>query len=561
MNPSSHLNPIDNIQGGLLTRDFSLLRWKLVSALIAALVLAPLVVIFFFIFSPSDGVWDHLVDTVLLELLANTFFLVLGVGIGTSVLGVSLAWLTVTCEFPGRKFFDWALVLPLALPAYVTAFVLIGLLDFSGPVQSQLREWFGTSLPWFPKIRSTGGVILVMTMAFYPYVYLLSRNAFLTQGRQGIEAAQSLGRNQVSGFFRVALPMARPWIVAGLMLALMETLADFGTVSIFNYDTFTTGIYKAWFGMFSLSAAAQLSSILVLIVFLMLLLEQRLRFRARYSQVEKQGFSLIRLQLHGARQWGVFCYLGFILSIAFVIPFFQLILWAMEVFQRDLDTRYFGFLTHSILLGAIAALLTTACALVLVYTHRLSKSIGTAIMVRLATLGYALPGAVLAIGGMILVTWLDHQLIAGTEALLNIQTGFFITGTLFAMLLAYLARFLVVAHSPVESALQRVTISIDEAAHSLGISGLRMLKGIHFPILRSGIFTALVLVFVDVMKEMPITLMTRPFGWDTLAVRIFEMTSEGEWERAALPSVALVLTGLIPVILLSKQSSQNPYKG
>ena len=538
-------------------RDFSILPWKLGSALIAGLVLAPLMVIFFFIFSPSDEVWIHLVDTVLLELLVNTFWLLLGVGIGTSVLGISLAWLTVTCEFPGRKFFDWALVLPLALPAYVTAFVLIGLLDFSGPVQSHLREWFGTALPWFPNIRSTGGVILVMTVAFYPYVYLLSRNAFLTQGRRGIEAAQSLGRSQASGFFHVALPMARPWIVAGLMLALMETLADFGTVSTFNYDTFTTAIYKAWFGMFSLSAAAQLSSILVVIVFLMLLLEQRLRFRARYSQIEKLGFSLIRVKLRGARQWWVFCYLGSILSFAFILPFFQLILWAMEVFQRDFDARYLGFLTHSVLLGAIAAILTTGCALVLVYTNRLSKTIGTDIMVRLATLGYALPGAVLAIGGMILVSWIDHQLIAGTETLLGVKTGFFITGTLFAILLAYLARFLVVAHSPVESAIQRVTPSIDEASRSLGVSGLRMFKKVHFPILQSGIFTAVVLVFVDVMKEMPITLMTRPFGWDTLAVRIFEMTSEGEWERAALPAVALVLAGLVPVIMLTKQASKS----
>jgi iron(III) transport system permease protein len=534
-----------------------LARWQLAATFIAGLVLAPLVVVLSSLFSPADGVWRHLVETVLLELLINTFWLVLGVGIGTSVLGISLAWLTVICEFPGRKLFDWALVLPLAIPAYVIAFVSIGLLDFTGPIQTFLRAWLGAEDVWFPKIRSTGGVIVVMTLAFYPYVYLLARNAFMTQGRRGIEAAQSLGHSQWSAFFRVALPMARPWIIAGLMLALMETLADFGAVSTFNYDTFTTAIYKAWFGLFSLPAAAQLSSILVLIVFVFLLVEQQLRTRSRYVQAEKQSVPNDRIILRGARGWLAFAYLLLVLSVAFLIPVVQLSIWAFDVFAQDLDGRYFGFVHHSILLGGMAALLTTACALVLIYTIRLSNNLWTRIMVRLATLGYALPGAVLAVGGIILVSWVDHQLIAWAKALFNLEIGLFITGTLFAILLAYLARFLVVAHSPIDSAMQRITPSIDETSRSLSLSGMAMLRRVHLPMLRGGVLTAAILVFVDVMKEMPITLMTRPFGWDTLAVRIFEMTSEGEWERAALPAVALVLTGLIPIILLTRQASQN----
>ena len=532
-------------------------RWKLAAGLIATLVLAPLMVVLFSLFSPSDGVWEHLVETILRELLINTFWLVMGVGFGVGVLGVTLAWLTTTCNFPGRKFFDWALVLPLAVPAYVIAFVAIGLLDFTGPIQTSLRNWFGAENVWFPRIRSTGGVILVMTLSFYPYVYLLARNAFLTQGRRGIEAAQALGHNQWSAFFRVALPMARPWIVGGLMLALMETLADFGAVSIFNYDTFTTGIYKAWFGMFSLPAAAQLSSVLVLIVFVFLLVEQQLRFKARYVQVDKQGGGDVRIPLRGIHGALAFAFSAMVLSAAFVIPVSQLVVWAYGVMGEDLESRYIGFLSHSILLGALAALLTMGCALVLVYTSRLSNGFGTRLMVRLATLGYALPGAVLAVGGIILVTWVDNQLVGWIETLFNIKIGFFITGTLFAMLLAYLARFLVVAHSPVDSAIQRITPSTDETARSLGLSGLAMLRRVHLPMIRGGLLTAAVLVFVDVMKEMPITLMTRPFGWDTLAVRIFEMTSEGQWEKAALPAVALVLAGLLPVIILTKQSSRN----
>ena len=558
MRTANHPFFADRIRRVLQTGGSLLGRWQLATTFIAALVLAPLLVVLASLFTPADEVWEHLVQTVLLELLTNTFWLVLGVGFGTGILGVSLAWLTATCEFPGRKIFDWALVLPLAIPAYVIAFVAIGLLEFTGPVQTHLREWTNTSQFWFPRIRSTGGIILVMTLAFYPYVYLLSRNAFLTQGRRRMEeVARSLGHSPWGAFFRVALPMARPWIIGGLMLALMETLADFGTVATFNYDTFTTGIYKAWFGMFSLPAAAQLSSILVLIVFVMLLLEQTLRSRSRFTPMARQGVPDERVTLRNVRAWLASIYCAVVLTVAFLIPVVQLTLWTHDVFRDDFDLRYFGFVGHSILLGAMAALLTTTCALVLVYTQRLSSHLWTRSMVRLATLGYALPGAVLAVGGIILATWVDRQLIAWARDWIGLDLGLFITGTLFTILLAYLARFLAVAHSPMDSAMQRITPSVDEASRCLGLGGLAMLRRVHLPMLRGGILTAAVLVFVDVMKEMPITLMTRSFGWDTLAVRIFEMTSEGQWERAALPAVTLVLTGFIPVMLLTREAGRN----
>ncbi len=261
----------------------------------------------------------HFVQTSLVTLLINTFWLMLGVAFGTAFLGVSLAWLTAACDFPGRKWLDWALMLPLSLPPYVVAFVSIGLLDFTGPVQTQLRSWLGVEQLWFPRIRSTAGVIAVMTLTLYPYVYMLARNAFLTQGRRAIEAAQSLGQGRFRGFLTVALPMARPWIAGGLALVLMETLADFGTVSIFNYDTFTTAIYKAWFGLFSLSAAAQLASLLVLIVFIVLLIEQRSRSRQRFSQAGRSSVA-DRISLQGAQGWIAFAYAMSILCIAFIIP-------------------------------------------------------------------------------------------------------------------------------------------------------------------------------------------------------------------------------------------------
>ena len=528
--------------------------WRLIPFLVAALVLIPIGTILSSFFAPTSDIWQHLVETTLLSLLINTFWLALGVVSGTTLLGVSLAWLTAVCEFPGRKLFSWALLLPLAVPAYVTAFVVLGLFDFTGPVQSAFRSWLGPDA-WFPEVRGRMGVITVMVLAFYPYVYLLARNAFLTQGKRSLEASQSLGLNRTQGFFRVALPMARPWIAGGVMLALMETLADFGTVAVFNYDTFTTAIYKAWFGMFSLPAASQLASLLLVIVFALIVMEQQIRIRMRYAEV-KQSARADRIALSGWRSVTATALASGTLFFAFLLPIGQLIIWAANSLVQDLDSRYLGFLWHSLLLSTLAALLTCTVALLLVYATRRHPDAATRNAVRIATLGYALPGTVLAVGMFVPLASLDNWIGEVTLQLFQIETGLMIQGTLVIMLLAYLTRFLAVSHSPIDSAMQRITSSIDEASMSMGINGWMMLRRVHLPILKSGIFTAGALVFVDVMKEMPITLMTRPFGWDTLSVRIFEMTSEGAWEQAALPAVALVISGLIPIILFMRQTEK-----
>jgi iron(III) transport system permease protein len=528
--------------------------WRLVPFLVAALVLIPIGTILSSFFAPTSDIWQHLVETTLLSLLINTFWLALGVVSGTALLGVSLAWLTAVCEFPGRKLFSWALLLPLAVPAYVTAFVVLGLFDFTGPVQSAFRSWLGPDA-WFPEVRGRMGVITVMVLAFYPYVYLLARNAFLTQGKRSLEASQSLGLNRTQGFFRVALPMARPWIAGGVMLALMETLADFGTVAVFNYDTFTTAIYKAWFGMFSLPAASQLASLLLVIVFALIVMEQQIRIRMRYAEV-KQSARSDRIALSGWRSATATALASGSLFFAFLLPIGQLVIWAANSLVQDLDSRYLDFLWHSLLLSTLAALLTCTVALLLVYATRRHPDAATRNAVRIATLGYALPGTVLAVGMFVPLASLDNWIGEVTLQLFQIETGLMIQGTLAIMLLAYLTRFLAVSHSPIDSAMQRITSSIDEASMSMGINGWMMLRRVHLPILKSGIFTAGALVFVDVMKEMPITLMTRPFGWDTLSVRIFEMTSEGAWEQAALPAVALVISGLIPIILFMRQTEK-----
>ena len=519
---------------------------------IALLIVIPLTVVLASLLSPEKEIWRHLAEHVLPELLANTFKMVIGVAAGVTLLGVSLAWLTAACDFPGRRFFSWALLLPLAVPSYVTAFVFVAWLDFTGPLQSWLRANFGGSA-WFPPVRSGGGVVLVMTLALYPYVFLLARNAFLTQGRRALEAARSLGCSRTEGFFRVALPMARPWIAGGLMLALMETLADFGTVSVFNFDTFTTAIYKTWFGMFSLTGASQLASVLVMLVFAFILLEQLSRSRLRYTQAGRHSLA-VRIPLRSWRGWLALSFATAVLLIAFILPVGQLLLWSARVFARDFDDRYISFLWHSLLLGGIAAILTTGCALTLAYVQRRHADPWTRGAVRIATLGYAVPGPVLAVGIFVPLAWLDNQIVHLGKSLFGTDPGLILQGTLLVMLPAYLTRFLAVGFNPVESAMQRVTRSLDEAARTLGVAGLRMLRRVHLPILRGGLLTAAALVFVDVMKEMPITLMTRPFGWDTLAVRIFEMTSEGEWERAALPAVALMLAGLLPIALLVRQA-------
>jgi iron(III) transport system permease protein len=524
--------------------------WRVSAALIALLVALPIVLVLSAWLQPQPEVWRHLADTVLAELLRNTAVLMLGVGLGVVIVGVGLAWLTVMYEFPGRGLFEWALVLPLAMPAYVLAFVAVGLFDFSGPVQTGLRALLGAETLWFPPIRSQGGVIAVLTLAFYPYVYMLARAAFMSQGHAMLESGRVLGLSAWGAFRRVALPMARPAIAAGTALALMEALADFGAVTVFNYDTFTTAIYKAWFGLFNLPAAAQLASLLLLFVGLALYAERRARGQARYHAGNRRGREP-RYRLKGWRAAAAFSVAALVLGAAFVLPVAQLLVWAVRTGWQDLDSRYFDFLLHTVTLGAAAALITVMIGLLIAYVRRTWSTPLTRALAQFATLGYALPGSVLAVGSMLLFVWLDRLLSSDTQ----ISHGVALGSGLAALLFAYVVRFLAVSYGPLDSALERIRPSIALAARSLGASQRELLWRVYLPILRPGLLSAALLVLVEVMKEMPATLLLRPFGWDTLALRIFEMTSEGEWERAALPALTLVLVGLLPVALLVRRSA------
>jgi iron(III) transport system permease protein len=530
-------------------------RGVLWAVLLCVPALLPLFVVAHAALTPETEVWTHLARYVLPEVIGNTVSLVIGVALVSGVLGTGLAWLTAMCEFPGRRFFDWALLLPLAIPAYVLAFVAVGFLDFSGPLQTWLRNTLGSSA-WVPPIRSTGGVIIVLSLTLYPYVYLLARSAFITQGRCALEAAQILGIGRIAAAWRVAFPMARPWIAAGVALACMESLADFGAVSVFNYNTFTTAIYRAWFGMFSVSAALELAGVLMLFVLLALVLERRSRSAARFSSPREMGREVKRFELRGAGRLGALVLAGGVFLLAFVLPVLQLLVWTVGHAAQDLDMRYAGFIARSVTLAGAAALVTVGASVLLAYVVRRDPSRFTRTLARVATMGYAVPGTVLAVGIIVPVIALNNEL----QGLLKSWLGdgaptLLLQSTLIAVLAAYLARFLAVGFNPVESGLQRITSSLDEAAIGMGVSGSALLRRVHVPLLRTSLATATTLVFVDVMKEMPITLIFRPLGGDTLAIRVFEMTSEGEWERAALPAIAIVLVGLIPAALLTRRSS------
>jgi iron(III) transport system permease protein len=514
-------------------------------------VVVPLLAVFAAL-SQSVDIWPHLLEYVLPRVVVNTAWLVAGVALGAGIIGVLLAGLVALTDFPGRRQLEWALLLPLAAPGYVLAFVYIGLFDVSGPVQQALlaNGWLDDGIA----VRGRGGVTLVLILTLYPYVYLLARGAFRSQGSRAIEAAQSLGYSRVQAFFRAAVPLARPWLAGGIGLVVMETLADFGTVAAFNYDTFTTAIYKTWFSLFSFDGALQLSAVLATVVLFVLVIEQELRSRRAYT-TDARNAPAPRLPLRGMRAWlaTIFCVL--VLIAAFILPMIQLLVWSVAVYPAELTARYFDYFGRSLMLAGGAALLITLIALLFGYTLRGTRGFGARLVTRIATLGYALPGPVLAVGFFAAMTALSGGLTIVSRALFGEGAmEWHLQGTLAVLFAAYVARFLAVGFNPVESAFGRLSLNLDEAARGLGASRSRLLGDIHLPLLRNGLLTGAVLAFVDVLKDMPITLMLRPFGWETLAVRVFELTSEGEYARAALPSIAIVLAGLIPVLILVRRS-------
>lgn len=475
-------------------RGAHFVSWRLAALVLALPAAVPLAVIVASFARPAPDIWGHMTANVLPHIAANTFWLVLGTGAGTLIIGTLLGWLTGACEFPGRKFFAWALLLPLAVPTYVLAFIYMGLLDFSGPIFALVKSLAPEHLSSMPDVRSRPGVISIMVLALYPYVYLMARGAFLTQGRAAMEAARSLGVGPLGAFFRVALPMARPWLAGGAMLVVMESLADFGAVAIFNYDTFTTAIYKAWFGFFSIDAAAQLSSLLVLVVAAVVVAEQHFRNRMRFTQAGRSG-ALTRLSLSRGWRWAAFALCSMVFLAGFVIPLAQLGLWSLEVVDTEMDSRYMGYVVRTMSLGLGAGVATVLGAVVLSYAKRRHPGWLSAALCRVATLGYALPGTVLAVGIFIPVAWMDNFWIDAVRYVTGAKTAPLIQGGAFLLILAYMSRFMAAGFGAVDGAMQRITPSIDEAARLMGASGVGLLARVHVPMLRRGLLTGLLLVF------------------------------------------------------------------
>ena len=520
---------------------------KSVLGLISLFMLIPILIVLFAWTQPVADIWTHMREYVLPQVLKNTAILLLMVTVIAGSIGTALAWITSMYRFPGQRFFSWALMLPLAMPAYVLAFVTVGIVDFSGPLQTGLRD-LGISTA-IPSVRNVWGAGLILSLAFYPYVYLLARQAFLSQGRRAIEAGQMLGLSRSRVLFRLALPQALPWIIGGLLLASMETLADFGAVSVFNVDTFTTAIYKAWFGFFSLTTAAQLAALLIGVVFIVVLFEQY--WQARRGNAVTQG-SNRRLEASTPAKLAMTLLCTVVFLIAFLVPFLQLFYWTAMNFRQDFDARYIDFVTNSLMIASMTTLLIAFLAIIIAWIKRQYSDKTTKLMITLANLGYVVPGTVLAVGVFIPIAWLDNQLIA-----FGITSKQVLSGSVIVMLLALSTRFMTVSFQPIDRQLQRLTVNQEAAAKLLSDSPLQRWRQVVLPVLKPGMLTALLMGFVEVMKEMPITLMTRRQGWDTLAVRVFEMTSEGMWARAALPSLLIVLVGLIPVWILLRQSDKN----
>jgi len=524
---------------------------RIFAVVIAGLISLPVVIILSYIANANGELWQHLIDTVLNDYLLNSLLLLLGVGAGVLLLGVPTAWLTSMCSFPGRRLLSWALLLPLAMPAYIIAYTYAGLLDFAGPVQTWIRDLTGLSYGdyWFFEIRSLGGAIIMMSLVLYPYVYLMARAAFLEQSVSSIEVGCSLGYSRWQAMWSLALPMARPAIIAGLSLALMETLADYGTVQYYGVSTFTTGIFRTFYGYGDTAAAAQLAASLLAFVILLVLLERYSRRRARYHSAAESRARADLIPLSGSKALIASLICLSPLMFGFIIPATQLLLWA--IFEAEpLGWDFVGLAWNSLSLAFLAAIIAVTLAIILSYAKRTKPIKPVRMVLAMAGFGYALPGTIIAIGVLIPLAWLDHRLMDVFDSLGWGSSGLLLSGSLVALLFAYTVRFLAVALGSVQSGLEKIKPSLDHVGRSMGHSPLDILRKIHVPLMRSSILTAVLIVFVDVLKELPATLILRPFNFNTLAVRAYELASDERLVDAAPASIMIVLVGLIPVLML-----------
>ncbi len=535
-------------------------RWMISALVTTAIVALPVLSVIVLALFPEENIWPHLLETTLPRYLVTTIKLMIGVGVITLAIGLATAWAVTMCEFPGRKFFEWALMLPFAVPAYVIAYVYTSLLDYAGPVQIALRDWFGWQSAadyWFPEIRSLGGATIMIGLVLYPYVYLLGRAAFLEQSPSLFAVSRSLGHSALSTFFKVVLPIARPAIAVGLSLVLMETLNDFGTVDFFAVQTLTAGLFDTWMILGNLGGAAQIATTMLMFVVLLVTLERYSRRRQQQFAARDNREPLHRFTMSFPRQMICVVVCAVPLVLGFVIPGATLGYYAWEYFDVSWNPDFLRNTMNSLFLSGSAALTTLVIGVTLAYSRRLHNTRGMQVLMRLSSLGYAMPGAVLAVGVIVPLAGFDNWLDSLMRDYLGVSTGLLLSGSAFALIFAYTVRFLAVSAGSVESALQKVTPSMDMASRSLGHSPGKTLVKVHLPMLRGTLITAALVVFVDCMKELPATLILRPFNYETLATYVYQFASDEQLYHSALPALIIVLAGIIPIILMNRSISNS----
>ncbi|MFT5716766.1 MAG: iron(III) transport system permease protein [Oleiphilaceae bacterium] len=534
--------------------------WFISSLVIALLISLPILAVLYLAFYPEENAWPHLINTVLPTYLKNTVILMAGVGVLTLAIGTGSAWLVATYDFPGKRWLSWALLLPFSMPAYVIAYTYTDLLEYAGLIQTGLRaffSWDNSQDYWFPEIRSMGGAILMMSLVLYPYIYMLARAAFLEQSISLYRIARSLGSTPLQFFYRVSLPIARPALAVGLALVLMETLNDFGTVDYFAVRTLTAGLYDTWLNMGNLGGAAQIAVLMVCVVVILISLERYSRRQQKQFNSRNSGAPIPTIKLTGKYAYGA-SILAFIpVLFGFLIPFIILSYYAINYFEISWSSKFITYALNSFSLAGMASIITLILGLILAYSKRMNKNKATGFFVGFASLGYAVPGAVLAIGIIIPFAAFDNFVDGIMREYFQFSTGLILSGTAFAIVFSYSVRFLAVASGSIESSLDKITPNMDMASRSMGHSHLSTLIRVHIPMIRRGAITGMLVVFVDSLKELPATLILRPFNFETLATQVYQFASDELLEQSALSALVIVLVGIIPVILLDKSISKK----
>ncbi len=533
-------------------RQYIFNPWKSGVFIIALLVAAPLFVIAFNIFQPGDEAWGHISGNLLPGYTLNTVLLMAGVAFFSLIIGVSNAWIVSAFTFPGRKLLSWFLIFPFAIPAYITGFTWAGILDFTSPVYLFFRNYLdiNTGQYLFFDILSLPGAIFIFTVAYYPYVYLISLAWFTKQSPVYREVAASLGKSSTQTFFSVALPMARPAIVAGISLVLMEVLNDYGLVHYFGVNTFTTGIFTAWYAFGSPPSALKLSAVLMLFVIVLIFSERWQRRNKKFTSTASPGHKAVRKKVGPVVKVALIIWMLLPFAAGFLFPLLMQLHWLMQTWDTFFNRNFTDLVINSSMLAVVASLAVVVLSLVISFSVRTWPVGINKTLSRLATLGYAIPGAVVAVGILSLLLWTGNQL--GDTAGGVVRT--MLTASWAALIYAYAVRFMAVGYNSIESGLDKVPLSMDESARSLGISNAKTLRKINLPLIRPAVWTGLLLVFIDVLKELPLTLILRPFNFDTLAIRAFEFASDERIAEAAPASLVLVVIGLLPVILINKLS-------